>query len=174
MAMCANRTPGVPPLPRGASGGFTLLEVLIALAVLSVCLLAIYQGYSTALAISASTRKLWKAMEYSHNELARWERVRPAPEVSVNQGDFPPNDPMAGYSWKREITDLEPLPSVRVRRIRLDLFWTLGKAAQTFRSSLYVLPTDASAPTPPGGQPPSDSAGAPPSGAGMKPPGTGR
>ena len=128
MAMYANRR------------GFTLLEVLIALAILSLCLVAIYQGYTSTLAISASTRKLWKAMEYSHNELARWERKNPVPEVSVSQGEFPPGDPMAGYSWKREITDLEPLPSIKVRRIRLDLFWTLGTTAQTYRSSIYVLP----------------------------------
>lgn len=172
MAMCANRTSGARP-PPSAAGGFTLLEVLIALAVLSVCLLAIYQGYSTALAISASTRKLWKAMEYSHNELARWERMSPAPDVSVNQGEFPPNDPMAGYSWKREITDLEPLPTIRVRRIRLDLFWTLGTATQTYRASLYVLPPDQSAPASPG--PSASGAGAPPpSGSGMQPPGAGR
>jgi prepilin-type N-terminal cleavage/methylation domain-containing protein len=163
--MRANSTPAALPAPARAAG-FTLLEVLIALAVLSVCLLAIYQGYSTVLAISASTRKLWKAMEYSHNELARWERMYPAPEVSVNQGNFPPDDPMAGYSWKREITDLEPLPTVRVRRVRLDLFWTLGSAQQTYRSSLYVLPTDQSAqasqPAPSAsGTPPPPGAGAP-------------
>jgi prepilin-type N-terminal cleavage/methylation domain-containing protein len=163
--MRANSTPAALPAPARAAG-FTLLEVLIALAVLSVCLLAIYQGYSTVLAISASTRKLWKAMEYSHNELARWERMYPAPEVSVNQGNFPPDDPMAGYSWKREITDLEPLPTVRVRRVRLDLFWTLGSAQQTYRASLYVLPTDPSAqasqPAPSAsGTPPPPGAGAP-------------
>ena len=129
-----------PGRARAGIGGFTLLEVLIALAILSLCLVAIYQGYTSTLAISASTRKLWKAMEYSHNELARWERMNPVPEVSVSQGEFPPGDPMAGYSWKREITDLEPLPSIKVRRIRLDLFWTLGTTAQTYRSSIYVLP----------------------------------
>jgi prepilin-type N-terminal cleavage/methylation domain-containing protein len=160
--MRANSTPAVVPAPARAAG-FTLLEVLIALAVLSVCLLAIYQGYSTVLAISASTRKLWKAMEYSHNELARWERMNPAPEVSVNQGNFPPGDPMAGYSWKREITDLEPLPTVRVRRVRLDLFWTLGTAEQTYRSSLYVLPTDQAAQA---SQPAQSAPGTPPPGAG--------
>jgi general secretion pathway protein I len=120
--------------------GFTLLEVMIALAVLSVCLLAIYQGYSTVLSISTSTRRLWKAMEYSHNELAKWERMNPAPQVSVSQGEFPPNDPMAGYTWKREITDLEPLPSIKVRRVQLELFWSIGATSQSDKSSLYVLP----------------------------------
>lgn len=128
----------------GAGGrtrpGFTLLEVLIALAVLSVCLLAIYQGYSTTLAITTSTRKLWTAIVYANNELARWERMSPVPEVSVAQGAFPPDDAMAGYSWRREITDLEPLPSVVVRRVQLELTWPIGVAQQTYRASLYVLP----------------------------------
>ncbi len=128
----------------GAGGrtrpGFTLLEVLIALAVLSVCLLAIYQGYSTTLAITTSTRKLWTAIVYANNELARWERMSPVPEVSVAQGTFPPGDAMAGYSWRREISDLEPLPSVKVRRVQLDLTWPIGTAQQTYRASLYVLP----------------------------------
>ena len=127
-------------LPQARARGFTLLEVMIALAVLSLCLLAIYQGYSTILGISTHTRRLWKAMEYSHNELARWERMNPVPDVSVSQGTFPPGDPMAGFSWKREITDLEPLPSIKVRRIQLTLYWSVGASAQSYTSSLYVLP----------------------------------
>jgi|SRR5579863_1940488 prepilin-type N-terminal cleavage/methylation domain-containing protein len=138
--MCANNPRRTLHGFRHRPGAFTLLEVLIALAILSVCLLAVYQGYSTILSITTSTRKLWKAMEYSHNELARWERMSPVPDVSVAQGEFPPADPMAGYSWKREITDLEPFPSVRVRRIQLDLMWTVGTVTQSYRSSLYVLP----------------------------------
>ena len=126
--------------PKTRAQGFTLLEVLIALSVLSICLLAIYQGYSTILSIASSSRRLWKAMEYSHNELARWERMNPVPGISVSQGDFPPNDPMAGYSWKREITDLEPLPAIKVRRIQLTLYWSVGTATQSYASSLYVLP----------------------------------
>jgi prepilin-type N-terminal cleavage/methylation domain-containing protein len=124
----------------GKRRAFTLLEVLIALAVLSVCLLAIYQGYSTTLAITTSTRKLWTAIVYANNELARWERMSPPPEVSLAQGTFPPGDALAGYSWRREITDLEPLPSVRLRRVQLELTWPVGVAQQVYRASLYVQP----------------------------------
>jgi general secretion pathway protein I len=131
----------VASTPRRRSvAGFTLLEVLIALAVLGVCLLAIYQGYSTVLAIATGTRKLWTAMEYTHNELARFERMSPSPDVSVSQGEFPRDDPMTGYAWKREITDLEPLPSVKVRRVQIEITWTFGTATQAYQSSLYVLP----------------------------------
>ncbi len=120
--------------------GFTLLEVLIALAILSVCLLAIYQGYSTSLAVVTSTRKLTTAVSYARNELARWERMDPVPEVSVEQGTFPPGDPMAGYSWRREITDLQPFPSVVVRRVQLELSWPVGLSQQVYRAGIYVLP----------------------------------
>jgi prepilin-type N-terminal cleavage/methylation domain-containing protein len=120
--------------------GFTLLEVLIALAVLSVCLIAIYQGYSTTLAVTTSTRKLWTAIVYGNNELARWERMTPPPVLSVAQGEFPPGSPMAGYAWRREITDLEPFPSVRIRRVQLELTWPLGNSRQIYRANVYVLP----------------------------------
>lgn len=125
-----------------ASGarGFTLLEVLVALAILSVCLLAIYQGYGTTLAITTSTRKLATAIAYTAQELARWERMNPPPDVAVAQGTFPPGDPMVGYAWRREITDLEPLPSVIVRRVQIEVSWSQGLSQQSYRAALYVLP----------------------------------
>lgn len=136
-----NRPVPVFRVLRGRRRGFTLLEVLIALSVLSVCLMAIYQGYSTTLAVTASSRKLWKAIVYGSNELARWERMTPPPEVSVAQGEFPPGSPMVGYAWHREITDLEPLPSVRVRRVQLELSWPFGTSRQIYRANVYVLPS---------------------------------
>jgi hypothetical protein len=90
--------------------------------------------------VATSSRKLWAAVVYTNNELARLERMSPAPDVSLSQGNFPPTDPMAGYSWRREITDLEPLPGVRVRRVQLDLEWNLGTSRQLHRASLYVVP----------------------------------
>ena len=140
--MTSMRSAGAASLPmrRSTVLGFTLLEVLVALAVLSICLLAIYQGYATTLAITTTTRKLATAISYTSNELARWERMDPPPDVSLDQGTFPPGDPMAGYSWRREITDLEPLPGVRVRRVQIELTWPLGLTQQTYRAGLYVLP----------------------------------
>ncbi|HUJ77310.1 MAG TPA: prepilin-type N-terminal cleavage/methylation domain-containing protein [bacterium] len=123
--------------PRPA--GFTLLEVLVALAVLSITLLALYQAYSTTLYIQASTRGLWKAMVYANNELAHWERM-PQVDVSVAQGDFPLDGPMAGYSWRREISDEEPLPGVRVRKVALQLSWHLGASTQKFQAEIFVVP----------------------------------
>ena len=121
------------PRPRA----FTLLEVLVAMAVLAVALVALYESFVSTVQINTATRGLWKAMVYSNNELARVERT-PAPPVAIQQGDFPPDDPMAGYSWRREVTDEHPLPGVTVRKVLLELSWSVGGVHQFYRSQIYV------------------------------------
>jgi hypothetical protein len=116
-----------------------MLEVLVALAILSVALMAVHQGFTSTLFVNASTRGLWKAMVYANNELLRWERASHA-DISVNQGEFQPGDEMAGYAWRREISDEEPLPGVQVRRVRLELTWQVAGRAQSYRAETYVQP----------------------------------
>ena len=70
-------------LAPGKATAFTLMEVLVALAVLSVALLAVHQGFSSTLFVNASTRGLWKAITYANNELLSWER-RGRADVSVS------------------------------------------------------------------------------------------
>lgn len=127
------------PRRRGARA-FTLLEVLVAMAVLAIALVALYQAFISTARVNAATQGLWKAMVYSNNELARLERSPPLP-VSVDQGDFPAGDPMAGYAWRREVTDESPFPGVTVRKVLLVLTWKVGGVTQSYRSVLYVQPT---------------------------------
>ena len=118
-------------------GGFTLLEVLVALAILSVMLLTMYQGFTSTVNIDAATRNLWRAIVFVNNELARVERG-PSPSVSIQQGTFPTDDPMSGFAWRREVTDEEPFPGVRVRKVLLELTWETGGTPQSYRSQIYV------------------------------------
>ena len=107
------------PKPRSgrARGGFTLLEVLVAVAVLSVMLITIYQAYGSNIYIQSFNRALWQAVLHAHNELARYERM-PPPSISINEGEYEEDHPMAGYHWKREVTDATPIPGVKVRQVR--------------------------------------------------------
>ena len=107
------------------------------MAVLSVTLMTLYQAYSSNLYLVQTNRSTWKAMIYVNNELMAWER-RPKVQVSVAQGEFASDDPMAGYSWLREIKDEEPIPGVTVRKVELVLTWLDGTAQRSYRSHIYV------------------------------------
>ncbi len=115
------------------------MEVLVALAVLSVALVALHKAFSSTLYVNEVSEGLWKAMLHAENEMARWQR-RPTPQVSVQQGEYPADHPLAGYTWKREVVDEEPFPGVTVRKLVLELHWRVGGAQQTYRTSVYVPP----------------------------------
>ncbi|MDH5751819.1 MAG: prepilin-type N-terminal cleavage/methylation domain-containing protein [Deltaproteobacteria bacterium] len=121
------------------AGGFTLLEVLVAMAVLAVSLLALHQAFSSTIYVNTATNGMWKAILYSNNELARLERGN-APDVSVQQGEFPADHEMAGYTWRREVTDEEPFPGVVIRRVEYELSWVMGESTQSYRSGIYLAP----------------------------------
>lgn len=67
--------------------GFTVIEVMVSLSILTLTLIAIYQSFGVSLFVISSTENLWKAMSYSQNELYRWERSFDS-KVSVAQGEF--------------------------------------------------------------------------------------
>lgn len=119
--------------------GFTLMEILVAVAVLSVTLTSMYQGFGSTVQINAASKGLWKAILFANNELARIER-NAAPSVSITQGEYAPDHPMAGYAWKREVSDEEPFPGVKVRKVRFELTWRIGGADQSYQAQTYVPP----------------------------------
>lgn len=128
------------PKPTAAQpGGFTLMEVLVAMTILSLTLVVLYQAFSSNVYLVTSSRSMWRAMEYVNNELMRWERQGTA-SVSVSQGTFGPDHPMAGFSWKREIADQDPIPGIRVRKVSYELTWDEGKSKRNYQSYIYVKP----------------------------------
>ena len=117
--------------------GFTLMEVLVALTVLSLTLMSIYQGFANTIFIQKATQGLWKAMVFTGSELAKVERG-PTPQVSVRQGEYPESHAMAGFRWLKEVADEEPFPGVRVRKVVFELSWVAGAGRKTYSSQTYV------------------------------------
>ena len=142
-ALIQGSLPRFRPLPEraGQSGrrGFTLLEVLVALAILSVVLIALHQAFSANIYLTGFNRSLWRAIVHSHNELQQVERL-PAPSIAVSEGDFEEEHPMFGYHWKREVVDDSPIPGVRLRKIKLEISWVEGTSTRSYRSETYVVP----------------------------------
>jgi prepilin-type N-terminal cleavage/methylation domain-containing protein len=119
--------------------GFTLLEVLVAMAVLSVMLLALYQAYGSNIYLQSFNRSLWRAVLHAQNELSRYERM-PPPPISVSEGDYDEEHPLAGYHWKRSITNASPIPGVQVRQVALELSWKEGDVTRSYEAEVYVIP----------------------------------
>ncbi|MBF0288423.1 MAG: prepilin-type N-terminal cleavage/methylation domain-containing protein [SAR324 cluster bacterium] len=119
--------------------GFTLLEILIAIAILSITLISIYQSFSSSTLILSSTKNLWKAMTYSHNELTKWERSV-STRTSIAQGEFPEGHALAGFSWLRTIADVAPFPGIFVRKVSYRLQWQEGLNEYSYDAEIYIKP----------------------------------
>ena len=126
-----------PSKARSGRSGFTLMEILVALTVLSLTLMSIYQSFANTVFIHQATQGLWKAMVFTGGELAKLERG-PTLQVEVRQGEYPESHPMAGFRWLREVADEEPFPGVRVRKVIFELSWGTATGRQTYRSQTYV------------------------------------
>ena len=102
--------------PRGGEGGFTLLEVLVSLAILASTLLLAYQVVSGSVAAEERSER-WTAASYLAESLVREATTR-FPETGDTAGKFPP--PMETYAWKRSVR-----PSIHpdAREVHVDVTW---------------------------------------------------
>ena len=103
------RTAHTPYRPgKHSQDGFTLFEVLIAVAVLAIALTAIYRLHNQSILLSEVSRFYTQAPLLAKERLAELES-RPAKDWSDDSGDF--EDQFEGYHWQIRV---EPMP--------LDLF----------------------------------------------------
>src|SRR4030042_4550231 len=77
--------PVQPPL-RSLRGGFTLLEVMIAMAILAISLVAVYQSQSQSVSMAANSRFLTTASLLAQSRMAALDAAVPREVVSGNGG----------------------------------------------------------------------------------------
>ena len=121
-----------------AKSAFSVLEVLIALSILSITLMAVYQSFASSLFVLQSTKTLWKAMAETQKELLRWERSKNPPPISVSQGNVEDEVGVFDGRWKLDIEDKLPLPGIKVRRVNYEITWREGEHEYRYSSDLYV------------------------------------
>ena len=101
--------------PRAA--GFTLVEILVALAVLAIALTATARSLGGALDTTAALRDRTLARWVAEDRLAEIELRREWPDLDVKEGDAD----MGGraFHWRQETG---VTPAARMRRIELSVF----------------------------------------------------
>jgi len=82
-------------MPARTEHGFTLVEVLVALAVLTIALAAVMRALSQSIDTSASLRDHTVAMWVAQNRLATHQVLRDFPPQDTTEGDAD----MAGRTW---------------------------------------------------------------------------
>jgi general secretion pathway protein I len=83
--------------------GFTLLEVMIALAVMSIVLVSVYRMHSQSLTMNTAARFYTLAPLLAQNKLAELE-ILSSDGFPDDSGDFGEQYP--GYSWRTSVADV--------------------------------------------------------------------
>ena len=111
-----NTQPGVP----GLSYGFTLLEVMIALAVMSIVLVSVYRMHSQSLAMNTAARFYTQAPMLAQSKMVEIEALSSS-AFPADSGEF--GEEFPGYSWKASIADVasEILGEVAADLKRIDI-----------------------------------------------------
>lgn len=100
------------------SQGFTLIEVLMALIILSIGVTSIFSATSSCLAVIKRAR----AMEIADGLIVRVDIENPIESVELEEmSDSGRFDDVEGYTWQREITmdDEENRPGLFLVRTRI-------------------------------------------------------
>jgi general secretion pathway protein I len=107
----AERTGCLPALRQG-SGGFTLLEVMVALAIVSVALVSLLTLANRSITTHARLQRLTQATLLAQQKMATTEVDARFGRLVRNrqEGVFP--EPYSAYRWRLDFADT-PLPSIK-------------------------------------------------------------
>lgn len=113
------------------------MEVMIAMAILAVTLVTVYQSQSQSISMASSSRFLTTASLLAQGRMAEIDAADPRGLVSAN-GNF--GEGFADYSWQLEVGDVPEIPLLR--RITLTVTNNRMTTRNAYRLLLYkvVLP----------------------------------
>jgi general secretion pathway protein I len=84
------------------AAGFTLLEVMVAMAILAISLVAVYQLQSQSISLATESRFRTSAALLAQSKMTEMEAMATLSNRSED-GDFGPDYPQ--YNWRMEVTD---------------------------------------------------------------------
>ncbi len=117
---------------------FTLLEVMIAVAIIAIALMAALGSQSQGLSLAGESRFNRTASLLAQGKMAEIEAVEDQRDLNSDSGDF--GDGFPGYTWQLSVNDVlfegvEKL-SDRLKQIDLEVSWGSDELYQ-YRLRLY-------------------------------------
>ena len=119
--------------PPGGRRGFTLMEVMIAMAILAIALVVIFQSQSQSASMAAHARFLTTASLLAQSRMAEIEARGPR-NFQSEDGDFGAGFP--DYRWRLEVRDTE---IDRFKRLEMRVTHDRLAKNNTFTVVLYKL-----------------------------------
>ena len=113
--------------------GFTLLEVMIAMAILAITLVVVFQSQSQSISMTGRARFETTAAFLAQTKMVEVEATNPENVVS-DSGDF--GDDFPDYSWQVDVTEteIELLKKIEVKVVNERM-----TSNNSFRLVLYRL-----------------------------------
>jgi general secretion pathway protein I len=121
--------------------GFTLLEVLIAMAIMAIVLVGVYRMQSQTLSMTAASRFYTEAPLLAQDKLSQLE-ANPSELVAGDSGDF--GELFPGYSWKvsTEAVSSEILGEAAADLKKIDLTVSLNENEYEYSVRTYLFVGD--------------------------------
>ena len=124
------------PRSQRISFGFTLLEVMVALAVMAIVLVSVYRMHSQSLTMNTAARFYTQAPILAQGKMAELEALSSG-AFPENSGDF--GEQFPGYSWKTSVADInfEILGEVAEDLKRVDITVSLNENQFVYNLRTY-------------------------------------
>lgn len=121
-------------------GGFTLLEVMIAISLLAIALTTLFGSQSQSVSLGSTTKFNTQAPFLAQLKLAEFTRATERP--TFDSGDF--GDQFPGYQWKIETEDANLEASKILSKVgdtlqRLTLTVSWGNNSYVYEIKSYLL-----------------------------------
>lgn len=116
---------------RVQDAGFTLLEVMVAMSILAIALVAVFQLQSQSISMSTSARFMTTASLLAQSKMTDVEADAALGNKS-QKGDFAPDFPE--YQWTVEVTDTK-IP--KLKRIEVNVFHSALSEGNAYQLIFY-------------------------------------
>jgi general secretion pathway protein I len=116
--------------------GFTLLEVMVAMAIMAIVLVSVYRMHSQTLTMNTAARFYTQAPMLAQSKLAQLETASSG-EITGDSGDFGENFP--GYTWSISTDEVssEALGEIAADLKRIDMKVSLNNDEYSYNIRTY-------------------------------------